>query len=227
MHYRTAQLHKETVLVIRLHDSPRSATGRLLQLPRKSGMTSRNATSESGGEGPVRAGSAGSATPAEVRKVNNPVRAAFSARVCSGQNSHWRWDLFIGSEFGHFLPVVWPSIRCCDASLMWDRQPIKWIFFRPNQKFSHNKTKTKHNLPHEKKNRPPRGFGSTQLIRAVLANKFYLAVKELQQRGRSLSELFAEQLDADPIGTLTTLKAYLPVKWGDASALACNQRWQK
>ena len=161
MHYRTAQLHKETVLVIRLHDSPRSATGRLLQLPRKSGMTSRNATSESGGEGPVRAGSAGSATPAEVRKVNNPVRAAFSARVCSGQNSHWRRDLFIGSEFGHFLPVVWPSIRCCDASLMWDCQPIKWIFFRPNQKFSHNKTKTKHNLPHEKKNRPPRGFGST------------------------------------------------------------------
>ena len=154
MHYRTAQLHKETVLVIRLHDSPRSATGRLLQLPRKSGMTSRNATSESGGEGPVRAGSAGSATPAEVRKVNNPVRAAFSARVCFGQNSHWRWDLFIGSEFGHFLPVVWPSIRCCDASLMWDCQPIKWIFFRPNQKFSHNKTKTKHNLPHEKKNSP-------------------------------------------------------------------------
>ena len=88
MHYRTAQLHKETVLVIRLHDSPRSATGRLLQLPRKSGMTSRNATSESGGEGPVSAGSAGSATPAEVRKVNNPVAAAFSARVCSGQNSH-------------------------------------------------------------------------------------------------------------------------------------------
>lgn len=87
MHYRTAQLHKETVLVMRLHDSPRSATGRLLQLPRKSGMTSRNATSESGGEGPVRAGSAGSATPAEVRKNNNPVRAAFSARVCSDQNS--------------------------------------------------------------------------------------------------------------------------------------------
>ena len=58
----------------------------------------------------------------------------------------------------------------------------------------------------------PRGSGPAQLIRAVLAKEFYLAVKELEQRGTPLSELLADQLDADPIGTLTKLKAYLPIK---------------
>jgi len=56
----------------------------------------------------------------------------------------------------------------------------------------------------------PRGSGPAQLVRAVLTNAFYLAVKELEQRGTPLSELLAEQLDADPLGTLTKLKAYLP-----------------
>ena len=58
----------------------------------------------------------------------------------------------------------------------------------------------------------PRGSGPAQLIRAVLANELYLAVKKLEQRGTPLSELLADQLDADPLGTLTKLKAYLPVK---------------
>ena len=58
----------------------------------------------------------------------------------------------------------------------------------------------------------PRGSGPAQLIRAVLANEFYLAVKELEERGTTLSELLADQLDADPLGTLTKLKAYLPIK---------------
>jgi hypothetical protein len=58
----------------------------------------------------------------------------------------------------------------------------------------------------------PRGSGPAQLISAVLAKEFYLAVKELEQRGTPLSELLADQLDADPIGTLTKLKAYLPIK---------------
>jgi hypothetical protein len=58
----------------------------------------------------------------------------------------------------------------------------------------------------------PRGSGPAQLIRAVLANELYLAVKELEQRGTPLSELLADQLDADLLGTLTKLKAYLPVK---------------
>ena len=58
----------------------------------------------------------------------------------------------------------------------------------------------------------PRGSGPAQLIRAVLANELYLAVKELEQRGTPLSELLADQLDEDPLGTLTKLKAYLPVK---------------
>ena len=58
----------------------------------------------------------------------------------------------------------------------------------------------------------PRGSGPAQLIRAVLADEFYLAVKELEQRGTPLSELLADQLDADPLGTLTKLKAYLPVR---------------
>ena len=58
----------------------------------------------------------------------------------------------------------------------------------------------------------PRGSGPAQLIRAVLAGEFYLAVKELEQRGTPLSELLADQLDADPLGTLTKLKAYLLVK---------------
>ena len=58
----------------------------------------------------------------------------------------------------------------------------------------------------------PRGSGPAQLISAVLANEFYLAVKELERRGTPLSELLADQLDADPLGTLTKLKPYLPVK---------------
>ena len=58
----------------------------------------------------------------------------------------------------------------------------------------------------------PRGSGPARLIRAVLANEFYFAVKELERRGTPLSELLVDQLDADPIGTLTKLKAYLPVK---------------
>ena len=58
----------------------------------------------------------------------------------------------------------------------------------------------------------PRGSGPAQFIRAVLVEEFYLAVKELERRGTPLSELLADQLDADPIGTLTKLKAYLPLK---------------
>ena len=58
----------------------------------------------------------------------------------------------------------------------------------------------------------PRGSGPAQLIRAVLADEFYLAVKELERRSTPLSELLADQLDADSIGTLTKLKPYLPVK---------------
>jgi len=58
----------------------------------------------------------------------------------------------------------------------------------------------------------PRGSGPAQLIRAVLVEEFYLAVKELEQRGTPLSKLLADQLDADPLGTLTKLKAYLPVR---------------
>jgi hypothetical protein len=58
----------------------------------------------------------------------------------------------------------------------------------------------------------PRGSGPAQLIRAVLTEEVYCAVKELEKRGAPLSELLADQLDADPLGTLTKLKAYLPVK---------------
>ncbi|MDB2423927.1 hypothetical protein N9X05_18550 [Paracoccaceae bacterium] len=58
----------------------------------------------------------------------------------------------------------------------------------------------------------PRGSGPAQLIRAVLAEELYCAVKELEQRGTPLSELLADQLDSDPIGTLTKLKPYLPIK---------------
>ena len=58
----------------------------------------------------------------------------------------------------------------------------------------------------------PRGSGPAQLIRAVLANEFYLAMEELEKRGAPLSMLLADQLDADPLGTLTKLKPYLPVK---------------
>ena len=58
----------------------------------------------------------------------------------------------------------------------------------------------------------PRGSGPAQLIRAVLTDEFYLAVKELEQRGTPLSVRLADQLDADPLGTLTKLKPYLPVK---------------
>ena len=58
----------------------------------------------------------------------------------------------------------------------------------------------------------PRGSGPAQLIRAVLVEEFYLAVKDLEGRGTPLSELLADQLDAGPLGTLTKLKPYLPVK---------------
>ena len=57
-----------------------------------------------------------------------------------------------------------------------------------------------------------RGSGPAQLIRAVLVQEVFLAVKELEQRGTPLSELLADQLDADPVGTLTKLKAYLPTR---------------
>ena len=71
---------------------------------------------------------------------------------------------------------------------------------------------TKVNLPHEKKVGRPRGSGPAQLTRAVLVQEFYLAVKELEWRGTPLSELLADQLDADSGGTLTKLKPYLPVR---------------
>ena len=58
----------------------------------------------------------------------------------------------------------------------------------------------------------PRGSGPAQLIRAVLVAEVYLAMEELEKRGTPLSELLADQLDADPLGTLTKLKAYLPIK---------------
>ena len=58
----------------------------------------------------------------------------------------------------------------------------------------------------------PRGSGPAQLIRAVFVAEVYLAVKELEKRGTPLSELLADQLDADPLGTLTKLTPYLPVK---------------
>ena len=58
----------------------------------------------------------------------------------------------------------------------------------------------------------PRGSEPAQLIRAVLVEEFYLAMKEVERRGTPLSELLADQLDADPLGTLTKLKAYLPLK---------------
>ena len=58
----------------------------------------------------------------------------------------------------------------------------------------------------------PRGSGPAQLIRAVITNEFYLAVKELEERGTPLPELLAGQLDANPVDTLTKLKTYLPVK---------------
>ena len=58
----------------------------------------------------------------------------------------------------------------------------------------------------------PRGSGPAQLIRAVLVEEFYLAMEELEKRCTPLSELLADQLDADPVGTLTKLKPYLPVK---------------
>ena len=57
-----------------------------------------------------------------------------------------------------------------------------------------------------------RGSGPAQFIRAVFTEEVYCAVEELEQRGTPLSELLADQLDADPLGTLTKLKAYLPVR---------------
>ena len=59
----------------------------------------------------------------------------------------------------------------------------------------------------------PRGSGPAQLIRAVLVAEVYLAMEELEKRGTPLSELLADQLDADPVGTLIKLKPYLPVRW--------------
>ena len=53
-----------------------------------------------------------------------------------------------------------------------------------------------------------RGSGPAQLIRAVLVEEFYLAVEEQEKRGTPLSELLADQLDADPIGTQAKLKPY-------------------
>jgi len=40
----------------------------------------------------------------------------------------------------------------------------------------------------------PRGSGPAQLIRAVPAEEFYLAVEELEKRGTQLSGLLADQL---------------------------------
>ena len=40
----------------------------------------------------------------------------------------------------------------------------------------------------------PRGSGPAQLIRDVFDEEFYLAVEELAQRGRPLTELLADQL---------------------------------
>tara|TARA_B110000003_G_scaffold231947_1_gene234671 strand:- start:100 stop:246 length:147 start_codon:yes stop_codon:yes gene_type:complete len=40
----------------------------------------------------------------------------------------------------------------------------------------------------------PRGSGPAQFICAVLVEEFYLAVKELEQRGTPLSGLLADQL---------------------------------
>jgi len=39
-----------------------------------------------------------------------------------------------------------------------------------------------------------RGSGPAQLIRTVLVAEVYLAVEELEQRGRPLTELLADQL---------------------------------
>jgi hypothetical protein len=68
------------------------------------------------------------------------------------------------------------------------------LFAGINQKYSCYKTAAKVNLPYETKNSRPRGSGPAQLIRAVLVEEFYLAVKELEQRGRPLTELLADQL---------------------------------
>ena len=48
----------------------------------------------------------------------------------------------------------------------------------------------------------------------MLAEEVYLAVKKLEERGTTLSKLLADQLEADPVGTLTKLKRYLPVERG-------------
>ena len=58
----------------------------------------------------------------------------------------------------------------------------------------------------------PHGSGHARLIRSVIVNEFYLAVKELEHRGASFSELLAEQFVTDPLDTLTKVTAYLPVK---------------
>ena len=48
-------------------------------------------------------------------------------------------------------------------------------------------------------------------------------MKELEERGTPLSELLADQLDADPIGTLTKLKPYSPVKCGCGGCIKARQ----
>ena len=58
----------------------------------------------------------------------------------------------------------------------------------------------------------PRSCGPAQLIRAVLAEEVYLAVKKLEERGTTLLKLLADQLEADPVCTLIKLKGHLPMK---------------
>ena len=52
----------------------------------------------------------------------------------------------------------------------------------------------------------PLGSGPTQLLRAVLFEQVYLAMKELEERGTPLSEVRAEQPEVDPLLTLTKPK---------------------
>jgi len=52
----------------------------------------------------------------------------------------------------------------------------------------------------------PLGSGPTQLLRTVLFEQVYLAMKELEERGTPLSEVRAEQPEADPLLTLTEPK---------------------
>ena len=52
-------------------------------------------------------------------------------------------------------------------------------------------------IPMKQKVGRPRGSGPAQPIRTPLAQEIYLAMKELEKRGVTLSELLADQLDAD------------------------------